>query len=108
MTTEPHRPGRSPGLLVVAAVATGAAAAAFLVLGDVIVAAFVAILLLTAAIMAVLASDWDRHSTYEEREHERARKRQLKWEQNTDARERDRRRWEAHQARQPRDPGSDR
>jgi hypothetical protein len=34
------------------------------VLLDPILAAFVVILLVTAAVIAVLARDWDRHSTY--------------------------------------------
>ncbi|MBN1093376.1 hypothetical protein JKP75_12875 [Blastococcus sp. TML/M2B] len=39
-------------------------------------------------------------STFEEREAERARRRKAKWEQNAGAREKDRRRWEAHRAAQ--------
>jgi hypothetical protein len=74
---------------------------AFLLL-DPILAAFVVILLVTGAISALVARDWDRHSTYEEREAARARKRAEKWERNKDARERDRVRWEAHQERQGR------
>jgi type IV secretory pathway VirB3-like protein len=99
MTTEPQRTGRNPGLLVAAALSVVLAGLAFVVL-DVIVAAFAAAVLLTVAVMAVLASDWDRHSTFEQREHERALRRKATWEANADARERDRRRWEAHQARQ--------
>jgi hypothetical protein len=70
------------------------------VLLDPILAAFFVILLLTAAGMVLLARDWDRHSTYEERELARARRRAEKWERNKDVRARDRARWEAHQARQ--------
>ncbi len=81
--------------------------AAFLLL-DPILAVFVAIMLVTAAALAFLARDWDRHSTFEEREQERARRRKAKWEQNAGARERDRRRWEAHQARQAGEAGTDR
>jgi phosphate/sulfate permease len=73
--------------------------AAFLLL-DPIVAAFVAIVLMTLVGIAVLASDWDRHSTFEERELERARRRKEKWERGAGARERDRAKWEAHRARQ--------
>ena len=73
--------------------------AAFLLL-DPIIAAFVAIMLGTVAVLAVLAGDWDRHSTYEERELERARRRKAKWERGAAARERDRVKWEAHRARQ--------
>ncbi|MCW2705301.1 MAG: hypothetical protein JWQ37_3296 [Blastococcus sp.] len=70
------------------------------VLLDPILAAFLVIMLVTGAGIAVLARDWDRHSTYEERELVRARKRAEKWERNKDVRDRDRARWEAHQARQ--------
>src|SRR4051812_39332176 len=70
---------------------------AFLVL-DPILAAFLVILLVTGAVIAVLARDWDQHSTYEEREAARARKRAEKWDRNQAARDRDRARWEAHQA----------
>jgi uncharacterized membrane protein len=80
-------------------VAVVGSVAAFLLL-DPIVAAFVAIVLVTVAVIAVLAGDWDRHSTYEERELERARRRKEKWERGAAARERDRVKWEAHRARQ--------
>jgi hypothetical protein len=70
------------------------------VLLDPVLAAFVVILLVTGVGVAVLAQDWDRHSTYEERELVRARKRAEKWERGTEARARDRAKWEAHQARQ--------
>ena len=72
------------------------------VLLDPILAAFVVILLVTGAVIAVLARDWDQHSTFEERELARAQKRAEKWERNSGARARDRARWEAHQARQAR------
>jgi uncharacterized membrane protein len=81
------------------AVAVAGSVAAFLLL-DPILAAFVAILLVTVAVIAVLAGDWDRHSTFEERELERARRRKEKWERGAAARERDRVKWEAHRARQ--------
>jgi hypothetical protein len=81
----------------VAAVLGSAAAFVYL---DPIIAAFVAIMLMTAAALAFLARDWDRHSTFEQRELERARRRAEKWERGTAARERDRAKWEAHQARQ--------
>jgi hypothetical protein len=70
------------------------------VLLDPVLAAFVVILLLTGAVVAVAARDWDQHSTYEEREAVRARRRAEKWDRNSAARDRDRARWEAHQARQ--------
>jgi hypothetical protein len=92
-----------------AAVVAACCAVAFLTL-DPIIAAFVAILLGTGLLAAVLARDWDRHSTYEQREQARAQRRKEKWERGKDVRERDRVRWEAHQARQaekttPREPG---
>jgi flagellar biosynthesis component FlhA len=85
---------------VLAAAVTAALAVLAFVLLDVVIAAAVAVVLVTALGIAVAASGWDQHSTYEERELERARRRQEKWEQNKDARERDRARWEAHHARQ--------
>jgi hypothetical protein len=81
------------------AVAVAGSVVAFLLL-DPILAAFVAILLVTVAVIAGLASDWDRHSTFEERELERARRRKEKWDRGAAARERDRVKWEAHRARQ--------
>ncbi|MCW2741812.1 MAG: uncharacterized protein JWR45_2234 [Blastococcus sp.] len=82
-----------------AVVVAGGCAVAFLVL-DPIIAAFAAILLATALGVAVVARDWDRHPTYEQREQVRAQRRKEKWERGKDARERDRVRWEAHRARQ--------
>ena len=92
---------RSVGLALGAAVWAGASVLAFLEL-DPIIAAFVVILGATAVVIAAAARDWDRHSTFEERELARARKRAEKWERTKDARDRDRARWEAHQARQAR------
>jgi hypothetical protein len=77
---------------------------AFLLL-DPILAAFAAILLVTGAVIAYVARDWDQHSTYEEREAVRARRRAEKWERNEAARARDRATWEAHQAKQAGTPG---
>jgi len=71
---------------------------AFLLL-DPIVATFGAIIGLCLWGVAVLASDWDRHSSFEERELERARRRAERRERTKDARARDRARWEAHQQR---------
>jgi hypothetical protein len=81
------------------AVAVGGAVTAFLLL-DPVVAAFVSIMLATVAVLAVAAADWDRHSTFEERELARARRRKEKWDRGAAARERDRIKWEAHRARQ--------
>jgi hypothetical protein len=79
-------------------------ALAFLLL-DPVLAAFLVILLVTGAVIAYVARDWDQHSTYEEREAVRAQKRAEKWERNKAARDRDRAKWEAHQARQAGTPG---
>ena len=76
-----------------------ATAAAFL-LADLIVGAFVAIIGACLWAVAVLAADWDRHSSFEDRELDRAHRRAAKRERTQDARARDRARWEAHQARQ--------
>ena len=72
---------------------------------DPIIAAFLVILGLTVLGIAVAARDWDRHSTFEERELARAQKRKAKWAANQAARDRDRARWEAHQARQAKKAG---
>jgi hypothetical protein len=69
---------------------------------DPIIAAFLVILGASAVVVAAVARDWDHHSTFEERELARARKRAEKWERTKGARDRDRARWEAHQARQAR------
>ena len=75
-----------------------ASAVAFAVL-DPVIAAFVCILGLTAVGIAFLSSDWVRSTSFEEREAERVRRRKEKWDAGADARERDRARGEAHQAR---------
>ncbi|RFU21218.1 hypothetical protein D0Z06_12620 [Geodermatophilus marinus] len=73
-------------------------ALAFLLL-DPILAAFLAITGLCTWVVALLARDWDRHSSFEERELSRARRRAAQRERSRGARERDRARWEAHQRR---------
>lgn len=90
---------RWAGLAVGAAVWAVASLLAFSAL-DPIIAAFLVILGGTAVVIAAVARDWDRHSTFEERELARARRRAEKWERGAAARARDRARWEAHQARQ--------
>ena len=65
-----------------------------------ILAAFLVILVGTVVVVGVLSADWDRQSTFQERELVRARKRAEKRERTKDARARDRAKWEAHQARQ--------
>jgi hypothetical protein len=72
--------------------------AAFLLL-DPILAAFVGILGLSLWVVALLASDWERHPSYEQRELARSRRRARHRERTREARARDRARWEAHQQR---------
>ena len=90
---------RSSGLALGATVWAAGAVLAFLVL-DPILAAFLVIFGGTAGVLVAVARNWDRHSTFEERELVRARRRAEKWERNGDVRARDRARWEAYQARQ--------
>lgn len=93
------RARRWTGLAIGAALWAVGSVLAFLAL-DPILAALLTIFAATAVSLAALARDWDRHSTFEERELARARRRAEKWERNKDVRERDRARWEAYQARQ--------
>ena len=93
--------GRPNGVLVGGAVLTAAGVVALFWV-DPILGAFLLIMGVTLVGIGFAARDWDRHSTYEERELVRARKRQEKWDRGSAARERDRVRWEAHQARQAR------
>jgi hypothetical protein len=72
-------------------------ALAFLVLYWVIALA-VAIMGAIALLVAVMASDWDSHPSFDDRERERARRRKEKYARGSAAREKDRARWEAHQA----------
>ncbi len=87
----------SKGILAGGAVWLAGSVAAFLLL-DPIVAAFLVILGLTALVIGVLARDWDHHPSFEERELARARKRAAKRIRTQGARDRDRARWAAHQA----------
>ena len=73
-------------------------AAAFLLL-DPILASFLAIFGLCLGGVALLSSGWEQHSSFEQRELDRARRRAEKRERTKDARDRDRARWEAHQQR---------
>jgi len=88
-----------PGLALGAAVLAAGAVLAFLAL-DPILAAFLVVFGGTAGALVAVARNWDRHSTFEERELVRARRRAEKWERNSDVRARDRARWEAYQERQ--------
>ncbi len=65
---------------------------------DYIAATFLTVVVAVVALVLVTASDWDQHSTFEEREMRRARKRAAKRERTAGARARDREHWEAHQA----------
>ncbi len=79
--------------------------AAFLLL-DPILAAFGTIVGLCLWGVAVLASGWEQHPSFEQRELVRARRRAARRERTKDARARDRARWEAHQQRKAdRSPG---
>ncbi len=99
--TEVRKPRgrRSAALGAAAVVWAGGTLLAFRYL-DPIIASFLVIMGVTLLVCAFLARNWDSHSTYEERENARARRRAEKWERGADARARDRARWEAHQARQ--------
>jgi len=99
VTTKAKRAARVVGAVLGIAVGVAVIVWAFAVL-DVVVASAVAIVVVTAVGSTVAASGWEQHSTYEERELARARRRQAKWDRNKDARERDRLKWEAHHARQ--------
>jgi hypothetical protein len=61
-----------------------------------VLALFVSIVGLTGVVVAAMASDWDQHTTFEQREQIRARRRKEKWERTAAARAKDRAVWEAH------------
>lgn len=84
--------------LIALAVVAAVAMLSYLEL-DAILATFLVIVVGVIALVLVLASDWEQHSTFEQRELARARKRAAKWERTAGARAEDRARWEAHQAR---------
>jgi hypothetical protein len=69
---------------------------AFLMLSPVLAAA-VLIGSLTVVAVGALGSDWEQHSTFEEREQARAQRRKEKWERSAGARAKDRARYEAYQ-----------
>ncbi|MGY1737069.1 MULTISPECIES: hypothetical protein [unclassified Geodermatophilus] len=72
---------------------------AFLAIPDVIVASGLVIFGAVLLLVLFMARDWDTHSSFEEREMLRARRRKDRWERTAGSRARDRERWEAHQAR---------
>jgi heme O synthase-like polyprenyltransferase len=88
--------------LVLAAVWVVGSVLAFLVL-DPVLAAFIVIVVGVLFVMAALARNWDAHSSFEDREMERARRRAERKARTSPrqeaARERDRQRWREHQAR---------
>jgi hypothetical protein len=69
---------------------------------DPILGSFVGIFGAIAVLVVALAGSWDQHPDFEQRELERARRRAARkernWEKNAGARERDRARYAAHQA----------
>jgi hypothetical protein len=67
---------------------------------DPILAAALVIVAATVLGMAALARNWDQHPGFEEREQVRAEKRRIKFAQSQGTRDKDRAKWEAHQARQ--------
>jgi ABC-type protease/lipase transport system fused ATPase/permease subunit len=73
---------------------------AFLI--DPILGSFVGIFGVIAVVVLAVASDWDSHPDFEQRELARARRRaarkEANWEKNSAARERDRARYAARQA----------
>jgi Flp pilus assembly protein TadB len=84
-------------ILIAVAVVAAIALLTYLTM-DAILASFIVIVVAAVALVLVLGSDWEQHSTFEQRELERARKRAAKWERTAGARAKDRARWEAHQA----------
>jgi hypothetical protein len=95
---------RVSALLTVAAVVWAGGMVLAYVRLDWVLATFLGIMGLTVLGMVVAARNWDQHSTYEEREAVRARRRKEKWERGAAARARDRARWEAHQAKRAQSP----
>jgi F0F1-type ATP synthase epsilon subunit len=65
-----------------------------------VVAVGIAIMGAIAVAVAVLSADWDQHSTFEQREAERARRRKARYERNAGKRAKDRARYEAALARE--------
>jgi biopolymer transport protein ExbB/TolQ len=63
-----------------------------------VVAVGVAMIGAIAVLVVLMSADWDRHSTFEQREAERARRRKVRYERNAGRRARDRARYEAGRA----------
>ncbi len=75
--------------------------------GNLLLASGMAVFGLVLLVVLAMASDWEQHPDFEERELARARRRREKWEANADVRARDRARWQAHQARKARESDRD-
>jgi hypothetical protein len=71
-----------------------------------ILALFLTIMGLTLMVVGGLAGSWDDHSTFEQRELARARRRAEKRQRTAGARAKDRALWEQHQARKAAQEGS--
>jgi hypothetical protein len=69
---------------------------------DPILGALVLIFGAIAVVVVQLASTWNQHPDFEARELARSRRRKVKWEKNTGAREKDAARYAAYQARKNR------
>jgi hypothetical protein len=63
-----------------------------------VVAGGIAVIGGIAVLVVLLSADWDQHSTFEQREAERARRRKLRYERNAGRRAKDRARYEAGRA----------
>jgi hypothetical protein len=63
-----------------------------------VVAVGITIMVGIAVLVSLMSLDWDRHTTYEQREADRARRRQERYERNAGKRARDRARYEAGKA----------
>jgi hypothetical protein len=63
-----------------------------------VVAVGIAMIGAIAVVVSLMSLDWDEHSTFEQREADRARRRKERYERNADRRARDRARYEAGKA----------
>ncbi len=86
-------------LVLAGAIWAAVSVLALVAVGNVIVALGLIVFGFVLLVVLAMASDWEGHPDFEERELARARRRREKWERNAGARARDRERWEAHQAR---------
>ncbi len=96
--------GVSRRVLVWGGIWLAGSAAAFLLLNP-ILASSIAIFGLCLWGVAALSSTWEQHPSFEQRELDRSRRRAERRARTQGARDRDRARWEAHQARQAKKAG---